>query len=73
MPFGRRTQSPNFNDCRPVKANIGRPTRALKAKLDAAGVYNEFNFYPDGGHADWDATTFAEVYNKVEAFLQARF
>ncbi|MCW4467581.1 alpha/beta hydrolase [Flavobacterium sp. MFBS3-15] len=45
----------------------------LKAKLDEAGVYNEFNFYPDGGHADWDATTFAEVYNKVEAFLQARF
>lgn len=45
----------------------------LKAKLDQAGVYNEFNFYPDGGHADWDIATFAEVYNKVEAFLQARF
>lgn len=44
----------------------------LKAKLDAAGVYNEFNFYPDGGHGDWDAATFAEVYNKVEAFLQVR-
>jgi acetyl esterase/lipase len=45
----------------------------LKAKLDQAGVYNEFNFYPDGGHADWDVATFAEVYNKVEAFLQNRF
>ncbi|WP_294822373.1 alpha/beta hydrolase [uncultured Flavobacterium sp.] len=45
----------------------------LKAKLDQAGVYNEFNFYPDGGHADWDLATFAEVYNKVEAFLNARF
>lgn len=45
----------------------------LKAKLDEAGVYNEFNFYPDGGHADWDIATFGEVYNKVEAFLQARF
>ncbi|MGQ2983922.1 alpha/beta hydrolase fold domain-containing protein [Flavobacterium sp.] len=45
----------------------------LKAKLDQAGVYNEFNFYPDGGHGDWDVATYAEVYNKVEAFLMNRF
>ncbi len=44
----------------------------LKAKLDQEGVYNEFNFYPDGGHADWDTATFVEVYNKIDAFLQER-
>ncbi|KGO93538.1 alpha/beta hydrolase [Flavobacterium subsaxonicum] len=45
----------------------------LKAKLDAAGVYNEFNFYEDGGHGDWDTATFIEVYAKIEAFLKSRF
>ncbi len=44
----------------------------LKAKLDEAGVYNEFNFYPDGGHGDWDVATFGEVYTRIEVFLQAR-
>jgi acetyl esterase/lipase len=45
----------------------------LKAKLDDFGVYNEFNFYPDGGHGDWDALIFQEVYGKIEAFLQLKF
>lgn len=45
----------------------------LKAKLDEEGVYNEFNFYPDGGHADWDNATFAEVYDKIEHFLREKF
>jgi len=45
----------------------------LKAKLDAAGVYNEFNFYADGGHGDWDEATYAEVYAKIQAFLQNHF
>ncbi|AWH85493.1 lipase [Flavobacterium album] len=44
----------------------------LKAKLDQEGVYNEFSFYPDGGHADWDEATFTEVYSKVETFLRAK-
>ena len=45
----------------------------LKAALDAAGVYNEFNFYPNGGHADWDETTNADVYAKIVAFFRAKF
>ena len=45
----------------------------LKAALDAAGVYNEYNFYPNGGHADWDAATNAEVYTKIIAFFEAKF
>ncbi|MXN89651.1 alpha/beta hydrolase fold domain-containing protein [Flavobacterium sp. Sd200] len=45
----------------------------LKASLDAAGVYNEFNFYEEGGHADWDDATFAEVYAKLTAFFETRF
>jgi len=43
----------------------------LKAALDTAGIYNEFNFYPDGGHGDWDQATYNEVYAKLAAFLTA--
>lgn len=39
--------------------------------LDAAGVYNEYSFYPNGGHADWDAQTMEEVFDKVTVFLEA--
>lgn len=42
----------------------------LKAKLDEFGVYNEFNFYPDGGHADWNAQIMQEVYDKIISFLE---
>lgn len=45
----------------------------LKAKLDEFGVTNEFNFYPDGGHGDWDQATMLEVTQKLTAFLQAEF
>ena len=41
----------------------------LKDALDNVNVYNEFNFYPNGGHANWDDATFAEVYGKITAFL----
>lgn len=41
----------------------------LKSNLDAAGVSNEFNFYPDGGHGDWDDATYQEVYGKIAQFL----
>lgn len=44
----------------------------LKAALDNAGVYNEFNFYENGGHANWDATTTFEVFEKMAAFLTTR-
>lgn len=43
----------------------------LKAALDNVGVYNEFNFYEDGGHADWDMLTMMEVNAKIGAFLNA--
>lgn len=45
----------------------------LKAKLDDAGVYNEFNFYPDGGHADWNAQIMQEVFAKTILFLNTHF
>lgn len=45
----------------------------LEATLNAAGVYNEYNFYPEGGHADWDDATFTEVYAKLALFLEAKF
>lgn len=45
----------------------------LKAKLDEAGVYNEFNFFPNGGHADWDDATNTDVYAKITTFLQNHF
>ncbi len=45
----------------------------LKAALDAAGVYNEYNFYPGGGHANWDEATFNDVYAKLTAFFTAKF
>jgi acetyl esterase/lipase len=45
----------------------------LKAALDAAGVYNEYNFYAGGGHGDWDAATMTDVYTKLAAFLNSNF
>ena len=42
----------------------------LTDALDAAGVYNEYNFYPNGGHGDWDAQTMDEVFDKVTVFLE---
>jgi acetyl esterase/lipase len=45
----------------------------LKAALDEAGVVNEFNFYLEGGHGDWDEATFADVYAKITVFFEAHF
>jgi len=45
----------------------------LKNKLDSFGVYNEFNFYADGGHANWDAQIMQEVFGKTILFLQNNF
>jgi len=45
----------------------------LKAKLDSFGVYNEFNFYPEGGHADWSVPIMAEVFSKIIVFLDNHF
>lgn len=43
----------------------------LEAALNAAGVYNEFNFYPNGGHADWNPVIMQEVFDKVTVFLNS--
>lgn len=45
----------------------------LESRLNDAGVYNEFNFYPDGGHADWNVAIMQEVFNKTILFLQNNF
>ena len=45
----------------------------LKAALDNAGVYNEYNFYANGGHGDWDAATMTDLYTKMTTFLKANF
>lgn len=42
----------------------------LRDALTEAGVYNEYNFYPDGGHGDWNQIIMAEVYSKMTTFLQ---
>jgi acetyl esterase/lipase len=43
----------------------------VRDKLIAAGVANEFVFYPSGGHGDWDNATFFDAFNKMEAFIKA--
>jgi len=53
-----------------VPANQGP---RLRDKLNQFGVYNEFNFYADGGHGDWDEATFTEVYANLSTFLQNNF
>lgn len=45
---------------------------ALKNKLTAAGVTNEYYAYTGLGHVDsWPITTFTDSYNKIQAFLAA--
>lgn len=49
--------------------NATTQSLALKNKLVAASVINEYVFYPAGGHGDWDAATYTDAFNKVQAFL----
>lgn len=42
----------------------------LKHELDAVGVANNYNLYPNGGHGDWDTTTMNDALTKLTAFLQ---
>lgn len=44
----------------------------LMNALDSANVYNEFNYYPEGGHGDWNNPTMQEVFGKIILFLKAR-
>jgi acetyl esterase/lipase len=43
---------------------------SLKAKLDAAGVVNQYVFYPNEGHG-WFGANLYDSFNKIEAFLKA--
>lgn len=44
---------------------------AVKNKLQAAGVTNQYVFYPAGGHGDWNAATYADAFNNIQTFLVA--
>ena len=43
---------------------------AVQNSLTAKGVANQYVFYPAGGHADWDAATYTDAFNKIQAFLK---
>ncbi|MFZ1452005.1 MAG: alpha/beta hydrolase [Ferruginibacter sp.] len=43
---------------------------ALKNKLTTASVINQYVGYP-GGHGNWDAATYTDAFNKIQAFLAA--
>lgn len=49
--------------------NATTQSLALKNKLTTASVVNEYVFYPTGGHGDWNAATYTDAYNKIQAFL----
>lgn len=42
----------------------------LQNKLNTVAVPNQFVLYPGGGHGDWDAATYHDAFNKVDAFLK---
>jgi acetyl esterase/lipase len=42
----------------------------LRDRLTTLGVANQFVFYPSGGHGDWDAATYNDAFNKIEAFIK---
>lgn len=51
--------------------NANTQSLALKNKLTASGVTNQYVLYPTGGHGDWDAATYTDAFNKIQAFLAA--
>jgi acetyl esterase/lipase len=51
--------------------NATTQSLALKTKLTTAGAVNQYVFYPTGGHGDWDAATYTDAFNKIQAFLAA--
>lgn len=44
---------------------------AVKNKLVAAGVINQYVFYPTLGHGVWNNATYFDAFNKIQAFLIA--
>ncbi len=45
-------------------------SEAVRNGLTAASVINQYVFYPNGGHGDWNAATFADAFNKIQLFLE---
>ena len=41
----------------------------LKDKLSSLNVPHQYVFYPNGGHGDWDAATYKDAFNQLQAFL----
>ncbi len=50
-----------------------RPSQstALQARLNTAGIVNQYVLYPAGGHGDWDNATYFDAFNKTQAFITA--
>jgi acetyl esterase/lipase len=44
---------------------------AVQTRLTNAGITNQYVLYPSGGHGDWDAATYTDAFNKIQAFIQA--
>lgn len=42
----------------------------LQSKLNTANVPNQYVLYPGGGHGDWNALTYYDAFNKIDAFLK---
>lgn len=42
---------------------------AVKTKLTASGVANQYILYPTGGHGDWNSTLYTDAFKNVQAFL----
>jgi acetyl esterase/lipase len=51
--------------------NATTQSLALKNKLVTSGAVNQYVFYPTGGHGDWNAATYTDAFNNVQAFLAA--
>lgn len=45
----------------------------LKAKLDEAGVYNEYHLYKNGGHGNWNQATMKDFQENLVMFFKERF
>ena len=44
---------------------------SVQAALTLFSVPNQFVFYPTGGHGDWNAATYTDAFDKIQAFLAA--
>lgn len=49
------------------------PSQSLNVNLalTALNIPSQYVFYPTGGHGDWNAATYTDAFNKIQAFLAA--